>query len=252
MMKKFSEAVGNISTRHIEEATDYVVKRKYMPIWSKLGLAAACLAVVAVLGAGVFQSGLFGNKMDTATLDNETKIVFVKSKIAVPSPQLADNVTMRQLTEEELAILFPNLPVTARAVFGDNKGLIGFEGNIGNAKMVIATTDIQLLDTEIVGIKESSTVNGTSVVAGYFETDLNSVGEQNVIYYATFKLGDGTVYVENAGKKSESENVKNDLAAIIQEMINNGALDLSAVNGYYSAVNSTARLCCLAIKRATA
>ena len=55
--------------------------------------------------------------------------------------------------------------------------------------------------------------------------------EQNVIYYATFKLGDSTVYVENAGAKTESESVKNDLATIIQELINNGALDLSSFNG---------------------
>ena len=84
---------------------------------------------------------------------------------------------------------------------------------------------------KIVGSEESSEVNGTSVTAGYFVTDRNSVGEQNVIYYATFKLGDSTVYVENAGAKTESESVKNDLATIIQELINNGALDLSSFNG---------------------
>ena len=39
------------------------------------------------------------------------------------------------------------------------------------------------------------------------------------------------VYVENAGAKTESESVKNDLATIIQELINNGALDLSSFNG---------------------
>lgn len=37
--------------------------------------------------------------------------------------------------------------------------------------------------------------------------------------------------VENAGAKTESESVKNDLATIIQELINNGALDLSSFNG---------------------
>lgn len=109
--------------------------------------------------------------------------------------------------------------------------LIGFKGKIENAKVVISTTDIALLDTKIVGSEESSEVNGTSVTAGYFVTDRNSVGEQNVIYYATFKLGDSTVYVENAGAKTESESVKNDLATIIQELINNGALDLSSFNG---------------------
>lgn len=236
MMKKISEAVGNISTQHIEEAADYVVKRKnHTPIWSKIGLIAACFAVVTVLGIGIFQSGLFGNKTDIAVLDNGTEIAFVKSKTAVPSPALAFNVTTRQLTGEELAVLFPNLPVTASAVFGDNEKLLGFEGRIRNAKMVITTTDIPLLDTVIDGIEEESAVNGTSVAAGYFETDRNSIGEQNVIYYATFKLGDSTVYLENAGKKAESENVKNDLAVIIQEIINNGALDLSAVNGHNSA-----------------
>jgi len=236
MMKKISEAVGNISTQHIEEAADYVVKRKnHTPMWSKIGLIAACFAVVTVLGIGIFQSGLFGNKTEIAVLDNGTEIVFVKSKTAVQSPELAFNVTTRQLTGEELAVLFPNLPVTVSAVFGDNEKLLGFEGRIRNAKMVITTTDIPLLDTVIDGIEEESAVNGTSVAAGYFETDRNSIGEQNVIYYATFKLGDSTVYLENAGKKAESENIKNDLAVIIQEIINNGALDLSTVNGHNSA-----------------
>ena len=35
----------------------------------------------------------------------------------------------------------------------------------------------------------------------------------------------------HAGAKTESESVKNDLATIIQELINNGALDLSSFNG---------------------
>jgi len=36
---------------------------------------------------------------------------------------------------------------------------------------------------------------------------------------------------EALGAKTESESVKNDLATIIQELINNGALDLSSFNG---------------------
>ena len=233
--KTISDAITNISTEYIEKAADYTaVKQARKPVWLKWVAMAACFAVVAVLGVGVFQTGLFGSKTDIATLENGTKIVYHKSKIAASSIDIGVNVTTRQLTEEEIAILFPNLPATAHAVFG-NKELIGFEGNIGNTKMVISTTDTKLLDTDIIGIEETSTVNETSVIAGYFETDPNSVGEQNVIYYATFKLGDSTVYVENAGKKSESENVKNDLSIIIQELINNGVLDLSAINGYYSA-----------------
>ena len=228
--KKFSDAMSELDGRYVEEALGYKKKVK-KPARVRWGTAAACFAVIAVLGVGVFQSELFGNKTDIATLDNETEIVFAKSKTAVSSLHLDGNVTTRKLTEEELAILFPNLPVTAYAVFGDDKEMIGIEGNIGNAKMVISTTDISLLDTVVVGIEKISTVNGTSVTAGYFVTDRNSVGAQNAIYYAAFKLGDSMIYVENAGAKTESEAVKNDLAAIIQKLINNGAPDLSAVNG---------------------
>ncbi len=235
--KKFSDAMSELDTKYVDEALNYKKKAK-KPGWVKWGAMAACFAVIAVLGVGVFQSGLFGNKTDIATLENGTEIVFVKSEMTASSIDIDGTVTTRQLTEDEIATLFPNLPVTAHAIFktsdmdaGNSPELIGFEGNIGNAKMVISTTNISLLDTEISGNEEISTVNGTSVTAGYFVTDPNSNGEQNAIYYATFKLGDSTIYVENAGAKTESETIKNDLATIIQELINNGALDLSAING---------------------
>ena len=235
--KKFSDAMSELDTKYVDEALNYKKKAK-KPGWVKWGAMAACFAVIAVLGVGVFQSGLFGNKTDIATLENGTEIVFVKSEMTASSIDIDGAVTTRQLTEDEIATLFPNLPVTAHAIFktsdmdaGNSPELIGFEGNIGNAKMVISTTNISLLDTEISGNEEISTVNGTSVTAEYFVTDPNSNGEQNAIYYATFKLGDSTIYVENAGAKTESETIKNDLATIIQELINNGALDLSAING---------------------
>ena len=235
--KKFSDAMSELDTKYVDEALNYKKKAK-KPGWVKWGAMAACFAVIAVLGVGVFQSGLFGNKTDIATLENGTEIVFVKSEMTASSIDIDGAVTTRQLTEDEIATLFPNLPVTAHAIFktsdmdaGNSPELIGFEGNIGNAKMVISTTNISLLDTEISGNEEISTVNGTSVTAGYFVTDPNSNGEQNAIYYATFKLGDSTIYVENAGAKTESETIKNDLATIIQELINNGALDLSTING---------------------
>lgn len=228
--KKFSDAMSELDTKYIDEALNYKKKAK-KPSWVKWGAVAACFAVIAVLGVGILQSGMFGNKTDIATLENGTEIVFVKSETTSSSIDIDGTITTRQLTEDEIATLFPNLPVTAHAVFKDSKELLGFEGNIGNTKMVISTTNIPLLDTEIIGNEEISTVNGTSVTAGYFVTDPNSAGEQNVIYYATFKLDDSTIYVENAGAKAESEAVKNDVATIIQELINNGALDLSTIKG---------------------
>ena len=192
--KIFSDAMSEIDTKYVDEALGYK-KKAQKSIWAKLGAAAACLAAVAVLAAGVFQSGLLGSKTDIAALDNGNEIVFVKSKTAASSLQLDADVTTRELTQEETQALFPSLPVTARAVFASGKGLIGFEGRIGNTKMVISTADISLLDTVIDGAEKISTVNGISVIAGYFVTDRNSVGKQNAIYYATFKLGDSTVYV---------------------------------------------------------
>lgn len=231
--KKFSDAMSELDSRYVDEALNY--KKKTMErSWIQWGAVAACFAAVAILGVGVLQSGLLGSKTDVAALENGDEIVFVKSTVggSLSNVDIAVNVTTRQLTEEEIAAIFPDLPVTANAVFsvdetsaGSGKKLIGFEGKIGNAKMVISTSEVQLLDTEIVGNEESTEVNGTSVTAGYLVT------EQNAIYYATFRLGDSTVYVENAGAKAESERVKNELSIIIQKMIDNGMRNLNSLNG---------------------
>ena len=76
-----------------------------------------------------------------------TSIIFVKSETAGSSIDIDGTITTRQLTETEAASLFPNLTVTAHAVFrvddtvsDSNKELIGFEGKIENAKVVISTT----------------------------------------------------------------------------------------------------------------
>ena len=54
--KKISEAVSNISTRHIEEAADYSEKRQaHKPIWTKSGAIAACLAFALAIG-GILSS----------------------------------------------------------------------------------------------------------------------------------------------------------------------------------------------------
>ena len=49
--------------------------------------------------------------------------------------------TIRQLTEDEAAVLFPDLPVTAHVIFrtsdmdtGNSPEVIGFEGNIENIR----------------------------------------------------------------------------------------------------------------------
>ena len=114
---------------------------------------------------------------------------------------------------------------------GDGKELLGLQGTIGDAKLVVETAGETLRDTIVEGEETSSKVGGTSVTAGYLVTDPNSRGEQTVIYYAEFQLGGSIVYVEHAGAKAESEQIKNDLAEIIQDLIGHGALPLELITG---------------------
>lgn len=239
MKKKIiSDAITNISSEYIEKAADYTAARKKSKsLWGKLGTMAACFAVIAALGVGLFQSGLFGNRTDIATLNNGEKIAFEQSDTLGGSLYLDLDVTANPLTEDEAAALFADLPITGSAIFKNSDidadtphELIGFEGRIGNVKAVISTSDVQLLDTVIVGTEETSKINGVSIVAGYFITEPNSNGEQSAIYYATFELGNCKIYLENAGTKGNSETTKNQLAEVIQKLIDNGEPDFTSLN----------------------
>ena len=87
----------------------------------------------------------------------------------------------------------------------------------------------RLLDTIIDGNTITSSVDGVDINAGYFVTKSNSQGVKTVIYYATFDMGENTIYVEYSGVENESETVKNNLADTILKLIENGAFDLSQI-----------------------
>ncbi len=234
-ISKLYNSITNVDNQFIEEAQ---TKKKKKIGWLKGAAMAACFVAVTVLGVGLFQSGLFNSHTDIATLNNGDKIVFVKSDNVGGSLALDVDATTRSLTEDETSALFSGLSVTANAIFrnsdmdtGSSQELIGFEGKIGNVKIIISTSDVQLLDTKIVGAEETSEINGTSITAGYFVTDPNSKGEQNAIYYATFEMGNCKVYLENADTKDNSETTKNQLAEVIQKLIENGNLDLTSFGG---------------------
>ena len=53
--------------------------------------------------------------------------------------------------------------------------------------------------------------------------------KRQVIYYATFDMGENTIYVEYSGTENESETVKNNLVDTILQLIENGAFDLSQI-----------------------
>ena len=90
--KKFSDAMSELDTKYVDEALNYKKKAK-KPGWVKWGAMAACFALIAVLGVGVFQSGLFGNKTDIDTLDNGNEIIFVKSETAGSSIDFDGTIT---------------------------------------------------------------------------------------------------------------------------------------------------------------
>ena len=225
--KKLLRALGNVDNQYIKEA-EPMKKTSKITNRQKWVSVAACFVLVAVIGVGVFQSNLFGTKNDIATLNGGETITFVKNDLSPSSINL--NVTTRPLSDAEIEMLFADLPVTADAYFdADNHNILGFEGKIDDTRMVVSKQGVNLLDTIIDGNTITSSVDGVDINAGYFVTKSNSQGIKTVIYYATFDMGENTIYVEYSGVENESETVKNNLADTILKLIENGAFDLSQI-----------------------
>lgn len=228
--------MNELDNKYIDEAINYKKKPK-KPVWIKRIAVAAYFVALIVLGVSLFQNGLFSNRTDVASLNNGNKIVFVQSDNISRALDLDINIITKPLTKTEAEALFKDMPVTAHAIFKNSdidanhsQELIGFEGKIDNVNIIISTSEIPLVDTVIIGTEKITEVNGTSVVAGYFVTDPNSKGEQNAIYYATFEIGSCKVYLVNANTKKHSETTKNQLVEVMQQLIENGELDLTSYN----------------------
>lgn len=214
--KNISDAIGRINRKYVDEATSYTGRKKISRHngWLKWSGAAACFVLAAALGIGIFQGDLFGAKEQISTLDNGDEIRFIKSDAGSGQLDIAVQIETRDLTESELGLLFKDMPVTAHVVFNADDGdAIGLEGRACACKLIVSAPDIMLNDTVIEGEEVTSDVDGVSVRAGYF------TNRKNVIYYATFKLGDNTVYVEHAGDKEESETVRSEISYVIQKLI---------------------------------
>lgn len=223
---RISETIGSIDQKYVNEATAYTGDAKAVrrSVWMKWGAIAACFALVAVIGVGVFQFGLFGGNEQIATLDNGSKINFVKSDGGAAQFDIAFEISTRDLTEDELANLFGDLPVTGYALFNnEDDSILGIEGKYGDMKLLVSASGVNISDLVIEGEEAASDVNGVSVNAGYFTSG------KAVIYYATFELSESTVYIENAGKKDESETVRSDIADAIQKIIALEKINLSSI-----------------------
>lgn len=222
---RISEAVGRIDRNYISEAAAYQgeIKSVYRPVLIKWGAVAACFALVAVIGIGVFRGGLSGGD-NAVTLKSGDTIRFVQSDSAVKQPDLAFEISTRALTADETANIFGDLPVTALALFDrENDRVLGIEGKYDGMKLTVSAPGIALNDAVVEGKEETSHVNGTSVHAGYFKN------RANVIYYASFSLGDNTVYIEHAGPIDDSEAVKNEIAEAIQKLTSLKQIDIASI-----------------------
>lgn len=224
---RISETIGNINQKYVNEANSYTGDTKifHFPALMKHGAIVACIAMLIAIGFGVFQISSLGGKEQIATLDNGNTISFVKASTGVPQLDSAFEVETRNLTNSEIEVLFGNLPIDAYALFSkENSSILGIEGRYEEMKLLVSTPIVNLKDTIIVGKEAVSEVDGISVNAGYFTNGTT------VIYYATFELGENTVYIENAGLKDESETVKNDIASAIQKLIALGQINLSDIS----------------------
>lgn len=229
--KKFSDAMCELDGKYVEEALRRPQKAR-KPRRVKWSVLAACLAIAAVLG--VARSGLLGGRTDSVTLESGEELVFVRADEVGASLDIAGTITTRELTAEEAAAVFPGLTVTGHATYQTLDAdavpeLIGLEGQIGEIKLVVSTSDAQLLDAMVEGTETTSRVLGTDVTAGYFLTDRNSSGERYVIYYADFAAGGCRVYLGHAGPYAERETLKMQLAEVLQTIVENGGPDLTAL-----------------------
>lgn len=211
------KALGNIDDFYIKEAEP--MKKTNRKFWAAI---AACFALAAVIG--VFASGLFGQEPDTFTLESGETITFAESSTLASEFDL--DVTVRKMTDAELRQLFAGLPVTANAYFHPDSGEpLGLEGRIGDVKLIVSAAGTNLLDTVVAGSEYASAVAGVPVNAGYFIT----AARNTIIYYASFTLGENTVYVEFSGALESRDAVKAELAGTVLTLIENGAFDLRTI-----------------------
>lgn len=217
---RISEVMQNIHPKFIDEANEYArAKASARPVWRKWGAIAACVCLVM---AAVFAAELFWSFNQIVVLDNGDEIRFVKVNGALAQRDSA--VRTRKLTDDEIAELFGDLPIAGYALFDEKDGsVLGIEGSYGDMKLLISAPGIDIRDTVIVGADTASEVYGVSVHAGYF------ISGKTVIYYASFRSGESTVCIENAGNKDGSENVRKELASAVQSLILLKNVDMSRI-----------------------
>ena len=218
--EKISETIQNINAKHVDEATVYNGEKttKHKKTWIKWSAVAACLIICVALFLSIGR--------EYVKLDNGDILIFnASTELGVADMIRSDE--FRDLSESEIKSLFKDLPATkATVTFNpDNGSVWSIEGYINGKTLLIAApfySNSCIVDPSWSSL--TSNVNGISVEAGYYFGDAN-----NVIYFAEFKLGESTVYIEHSGLKEENDTVKKEIADIIEKLTELGKIDLNII-----------------------
>ncbi|MBO5147952.1 MAG: hypothetical protein J6C24_04745 [Clostridia bacterium] len=218
--EKISETIQNISSKHVDEATVYNGGKmiKSRKIWITLAAVAACLILCVSLFLSIGR--------EYVKLDNGDILIF-NASTHVGVANMIGSGEVRDLSESEIKSLFKELPVTKATVMfdPDNENVWSIEGYINGKTLLIATPVYSNSCKVDPGwYSFTSNVNGISVEAGYLFGDANIV-----IYFAEFKLGESTVYIEHSGLKEENDTVKKEIADIIEKLTELGEIDLNII-----------------------
>lgn len=218
--EKISETIQNISSKHVDEATVYNGGKmiKSRKIWITLAAVAACLILCVSLFLSIGR--------EYVKLDNGDILIF-NASTHVGVANMIGSGEVRDLSESEIKSLFKELPVTkATVTFNpDDENVWSIEGYINGKTLLIATPVYSNSCKVDPGwYSFTSNVNGISVEAGYLFGDANKV-----IYFAEFKLGESTVYIEHSGLKEEDDTVKKEIADIIEKLTELGKIDLNII-----------------------
>ncbi|MGN0299219.1 MAG: hypothetical protein ACI4C1_08590 [Lachnospiraceae bacterium] len=229
---RLANTLGYIDDKLISEAANSTRIRKQQTRWLKWSAAAACFILAAVLIIGILQGKLFGNNTHIATLENGNTLAFVKTdSVGIGQFDMERDMEGRKLTDSEIDLLFEQMPVSGTVYFNnENNQFAALEGKLGNVTLTITAPGVSIADTIIVGEEQTSEVDGVSVAAGYFITRANSKGKRNIIYYATFELGENIIYVEYAGSTDDSTAVRTEIAAAIQDLIHHGEINFHLIS----------------------
>lgn len=193
--------------------------------WKRIASLAACLMLVVAALTASSNINWFGRGILTQTVENNTLHFYKNKAPARGSLDLGFAVTSRNLTADENNILFKNFNTTSAYGLFDasDKRLLHVEATVNGAKILLAAPGVPISCTVIEAESKTSVINGIPVAAGYFITNQNSAGERNIIYFAFFALEGISVYAELGGPNADSDDLREKIGILIDELTQNGA-----------------------------